>query len=166
VLDGIALAQRAKGALADAEVALRRALAIRERRDGNATDVSATLVALGSVCRDQREVAEGEMHLRRAVDMRRRRSGGDDLAVAVALQELATLYRMEWRLTDAEEVYLRVLAIKEAALGAHHPDVGETLQHLERTYLAQGRHGEADRAHRRAADISASGNTKSQPAVN
>jgi tetratricopeptide (TPR) repeat protein len=91
----------------------------------------------------------------KAVGIRERVLGPDDLLVATALQELATLYRVEWRLAEAERLYLRVLAIRERTLGSRHPDVAETLLHLERTYLGQGNYGDADRAHRRAEGIKA-----------
>ena len=64
-----------------------------------------------------------------------------------------TLYRIDWKLADAERLYVRVLEMRERALGPDHPDVAETLLNLERTYLGLGKHGEADRVHRRAATI-------------
>jgi hypothetical protein len=61
--------------------------------------------------------------------------------------------RGEWKLDEAEQLYLRTLGIRERALGAAHPAVAETLLQLEKTYLALGNNGEADRMHRRAVAI-------------
>jgi tetratricopeptide (TPR) repeat protein len=94
------------------------------------------------VCRDRRKSEEAESLLLAAI-----------AGSLGAVQELATLYRGEWRLAEAERLYLRTLEIRERALGSDHRDVAETLLNLERTYLSLGNHGEADRVRRRAVAI-------------
>jgi hypothetical protein len=42
--------------------------------------------------------------------------------VARSLNNLADLYKRQGRYADAEPLYLRAAAIREAALGANHPD--------------------------------------------
>ncbi|HEY6203203.1 MAG TPA: tetratricopeptide repeat protein, partial [Candidatus Limnocylindria bacterium] len=88
-----------------------------------------------------------------AIEIRQRRDPTNEIAVAASIQELATLCRIDWKLADAERLYMRVLEIRERVLGPDHPAVAETLLNLERTYLGLGNHGEADRVHRRAATI-------------
>jgi tetratricopeptide (TPR) repeat protein len=105
------------------------------------------------VTRDRRNAVEAKALLDRALEIRERRSGKDSLPVAEALQELGTLERAEWRLLDAERLYLQVLDIRERLLGAEHQAVAETLLLLERTYLGLGNYGEADKVHRRAAAL-------------
>jgi tetratricopeptide (TPR) repeat protein len=82
--------------------------------------------------------------------VRERALGPDALLVADALQELAALHRAEWRLPEAERLYLRALSIRERALGPGDRAVATTLLELERTYLALGDYGQADRMRRRA----------------
>jgi tetratricopeptide (TPR) repeat protein len=46
------------------------------------------------------------------------------------LQELASLYRRLYRHTQREETLTRLLALQEATLGEHHPDLAGTLRGL------------------------------------
>ena len=47
----------------------------------------------------------------------------------------------------------RALAIREKALGANHPDVGQTLNNLANVYRDQGKYREAEELHKRALAI-------------
>src|SRR5262249_7907741 len=47
----------------------------------------------------------------------------------------------------------RALVIREQALGANHPDVGQTLNNLARLYRDQGKYGDAERLFKRALTI-------------
>jgi tetratricopeptide (TPR) repeat protein len=53
----------------------------------------------------------------------------------------------------AEGLYKRALAIRETALGANHPDVGQTLNNLALVYLDQGKYSEAEELFKRALAI-------------
>ena len=54
---------------------------------------------------------------------------------------------------EAEGLYKRALAIREKALGANHPDVGQTLNNLASVYRAQGKYSEAEGLYKRALAI-------------
>ena len=54
---------------------------------------------------------------------------------------------------EAEGLYKRALAIREKALGANHPDVGQTLNNLALVYRAQGKYSEAEGLYKRALAI-------------
>src|SRR5262249_49350509 len=54
---------------------------------------------------------------------------------------------------DAEEPLQRALTIREAVLGAQHPDMAQSLNNLAALYDAQGRYGEAEALLKRALAI-------------
>ncbi len=63
--------------------------------------------------------------------------------MATSLQNLALLYAAQGRHAEAEPLYQRSLAIREAALGPEHPDVATGLNNLAELYRDQGNYGEA-----------------------
>ncbi len=56
--------------------------------------------------------------------------GPDHSAVAIRLNNLATLLRDTNRMAEAEPLYRRALAIDEASYGPDHPDVARDLNNL------------------------------------
>ena len=58
------------------------------------------------------------------------RFGADHPDYAVALNKLGIVVQAQGKYTEAEGLYKRALAIREKALGASHPDVGQTLNNL------------------------------------
>jgi tetratricopeptide (TPR) repeat protein len=60
-----------------------------------------------------------------------------------SLNNLGELARRRGNVREAERVFLRALAVKEAGLGAHHPDVATTLNNLAQVYVSQLRDAEA-----------------------
>jgi tetratricopeptide (TPR) repeat protein len=57
--------------------------------------------------------------------------------VADLLQELASLYRIQGRYTEAEPLLKRALAISETVLGPDHPVAGEILSILALLFFEQ-----------------------------
>ncbi len=116
---------RKRAAFADAQVVLRRGLAIAEA--GNAVEpypgIAENIAALAALLRDTNRSAEAEPLLRRSVELCESMFGPDHPNVAVALNELAILLHYSNQLAEAEALYRRALAIDEAALGADHPVV-------------------------------------------
>ena len=60
----------------------------------------------------------------------RRRLAQSTLPVAVALNNLAAIYRAQGRNAEAEPLYKRALAISEKTLGAEHPKIAVLLGNL------------------------------------
>jgi tetratricopeptide (TPR) repeat protein len=56
-----------------------------------------------------------------------------------SLNNLAELARRQGRTAEAERLFARALAVKEAGLGPGHPDVATSLNNLAQIYVAQGR---------------------------
>ncbi|MGH2198978.1 tetratricopeptide repeat protein, partial [Enterococcus faecalis] len=68
--------------------------------------------------------------LLRAVSIREINGAGRSLEVANLLKGMARNYRKMGRYGDADDYYLRALAIKEEILGPNHEDVAESMRSL------------------------------------
>ena len=64
--------------------------------------------------------------------------------VAIWLNNLALLYKLQGRYGDAESLYRRALAIYEKALGPDHQFVAAALNNLAVLYDKQSRYGDAE----------------------
>jgi CHAT domain-containing protein/Tfp pilus assembly protein PilF len=80
----------------------------------------------------------------RVLSIRERELGPNHPDVAVALDNLANLYRIQGRHADAESLLQRSLEIREQALGSDDPDLAGTLLNLGALYLDQDRDAEAE----------------------
>ena len=83
--------------------------------------------------------------------------------VAASLNNLAELYSLQERYTEAEALYLRSLAIREQQLGIEHPAIATSLSNLANLYSLQGRYGEAEPLYLRALAIMFSGLGEDHP---
>ena len=80
----------------------------------------------------------------RLTELARVQKGEYHLDTAKSLVTLASLYNVQRRLTEAEALLKRALAIREQALGATHADTMSILGLLGPIYRAQGRVAEAE----------------------
>ena len=85
----------------------------------------------------------------RLSELVRARKGDDHLDTGTSLVTLAGLYSIQRRLTEAEALLKRALAIREKALGPSHPDTLAILGVLGPIYRALGRGAEAELLERR-----------------
>ena len=85
--------------------------------------------------------------------------------MALALNNLATLYKSQGRYAEAEPLLKRALAIRERALGLDHPDVGLAHNNLAELYRQQGRYAEAEPLLKRALAIFEQALGRDHPAV-
>ncbi len=79
--------------------------------------------------------------------------GSDHIDVAYTLNNLAGLYSVQGRYSDAESQYRRSLKIREKELGPDHLDVAATLYNLAELYRVQGRYSEAETHYKRSLKI-------------
>ena len=70
--------------------------------------------------------------------------GPEHPGVAECLATLVLVYRQQGRLSDAEPLCRRALAIYEKALGTEHPDTVKSLNQLAELYREQGRLSDAE----------------------
>src|ERR1700738_1688779 len=80
----------------------------------------------------------------RVLTIRDKALGHNHPAVAIALDNLANLYRLQGRYADAEPLLQRSLAIREQALGHDDPDTAGSLLNLAALYLDQSRYADAE----------------------
>ncbi len=73
--------------------------------------------------------------------------------MAIALNNLAVLLWATNRLTEAEPLYRRALAIDEKSYGPNHPDVARDLNNLAGLLQGTNRLAEAELLYRRAVAI-------------
>ncbi|WP_347280011.1 tetratricopeptide repeat protein [Leptolyngbya sp. FACHB-8] len=73
--------------------------------------------------------------------------------VAISLNNLAELYRLQGNYEAAEPLYQRSLSIRESALGENHPDVATSLNNLALIYQAQGNYRAAEPLYQRSLSI-------------
>ena len=121
-----------QGKYGEAEELYKRALAIREKALGvNHPDVARTLTNLAMLYWTQGKYREAEGLYKRALAIRETSARRESpRRWAMTLNNLALVYRAQGKYTEAEGLLKRALAIREKALGASHPDVGQTLTNL------------------------------------
>jgi tetratricopeptide (TPR) repeat protein len=93
---------------------------------------------------------ESEKLLKRALELREKSLKPDDPDIGQSLNNLALLYEVQEKYSEAEPLFRRALAIWEKS---EHPDVVASLNNLAALYYAQGRYGEAEPLYRRALAI-------------
>ncbi len=73
--------------------------------------------------------------------------------MAVSLNNLAEIYRLQGKYVEAKPLYKRVLKIREKAFGKYHPDVAQSMSNLACLYYAQGKYDKAESHFKRALEI-------------
>jgi tetratricopeptide (TPR) repeat protein len=142
------------GNFAEAELLLRRALALDERSCGlNHPNVATCLNNLAALLQDTNRVPEAEMLYRRALAIDEQSFGANDPKVATCLNNLAALLHGTNRLQEAEVLYRRALGIDERSYGPNHPRVATHLNNLAQLLRATDRPDEAEPLYRRALAI-------------
>ena len=148
LLDALGLAYDGLGLPEKAEVAHRKARAVREKSLG-----SAHRDAIRSANRHARALWEAgrrdeSVALRQATLARAETAlGPDDLDTLIILSGLAHAYANSGRAEEAIKMHRRLLAGREAKLGADHPDTLSTRGDLAGAYVDAGRHAEGIALH-------------------
>ena len=89
----------------------------------------------------------------KALGIRKKVLGDNHPDVAISLNNLAELYRLQGRYTEAEPLYQQSLAIDKKTLGDNHPDVATGMDNLATFYYLQGRYKEAERLYKESLAI-------------
>lgn len=66
---------------------------------------------------------------------------------------LGLLLYHDSRFEEAEELFIKALAMRERLLAVDHPDVAAALNHLGLVYLAQGKYADAEPLFKRALSL-------------
>jgi tetratricopeptide (TPR) repeat protein len=73
--------------------------------------------------------------------------------IATSINDLAGLYRVQGRYTEAEPLYKQALEMRQKLLGSEHPDIATSLNNLAALYQAQGRYTEAEAFSKKALEM-------------
>jgi len=126
--------------------------AYRESLEADGEHISA-LSNLGAALLDLGDLEGAKLPLQRALELSETTLGLEHPDVATSLNNLALLYVVQDRPSDAEPLYKRSLSIREKALGAENRLVATSLNNLALLYDDQGRYSEAEPLFRRALRI-------------
>ena len=138
----------------EAELLLKRSLALRKRRLGpNHPDVAQSLNNIAILLCNQGKYIEAEPLYRRALEIDKKALSSDHPDVASILSNLAVLLDIQGKYAEAEPLYRRALEIWEKKFGPEHPDVAGSLNNLATLYSKQGKYTKAEPLYRRALKI-------------
>ena len=153
-LNNLAGLYETEGSYAEAELLLKRSLAIRESVLGpDHQAVSESLNNLAGLYETEGRYAEAEPLLKRSLIIRENVLGPDSPEVAHVLVNLAALYSRQSKYPESEQLLKRSLAIWERTLGPDHPEVALILVGFGSLYEIQGRYTEAEPLYRRSLTI-------------
>jgi CHAT domain-containing protein len=139
---------------AEAESAIRRALAIDEKASGpEAFSVMADLNNLAILLEETNHLAEVGPLKRRALAISEKIYGPEHPTVAILLGNLASLLQTTDQWAEAEQLKRRALAIDEKNYGPDHTNVATKLNNLASLLEATNRLAEAEPLYRRALAI-------------
>ena len=152
-LNSLGKAYRNLGIFDSATPLLEKALEVRRSSLGNDhPDVGESLYELGVLLNKKRELVRAEEALNDAAEIQEN-FGSDRLALAATLEQLAYSVVHQHRFSEAEQLGLRALEIKENILGPDHAEVGMILGTLADLHRFQGRLAEAEPLYQRSLAI-------------
>jgi eukaryotic-like serine/threonine-protein kinase len=96
---------------------------------------------------------EAEIHLQRVLELRRKLKGEDDPETALALNNLASLYIYDGKVSQAEPLLVQALKIRIRVLGEQDPVTLVTLGNLASLYRVEGKYPEAEAQYRKVLEI-------------
>lgn len=152
----------AQGQHSQAELLVRRALAILEKSLGDEhLEVASILNTLGDLLYNrapqqdhpsdsQAQYLEAELLVRRSLTIREEALGAEHPEVASSLNNLAALLHLQGKSEEAEQLFRRALSTLQQSLGAQHPDLARSLNNLGLFLHGQGQSKEAEELYRRA----------------
>ncbi len=136
---GVATNLRMLGRIAEAEVLLRRTLAVQERTLGAVHHtVAMTLNNLMGVLAERGALAEARRLCERALAMREQVYPPGHPMTASSVHNLAWLSAAQGRTEEARALYVRAEQMRTAALGADHPDTTKTRSNLAVLAIERG----------------------------
>jgi TonB family protein len=142
-----------RGAFNDAAPLLTRALSISERNaDAEQSDIAICLNDLARICLKQNAYGLAEPLLTRLVAIKQSK-GEYHPEVATVLASLASVRQGLGHHESAEQLWRRVLDIRERTLAPNHFSVASALEHLAESCAARGKFEEALQLYQRAQTI-------------
>lgn len=160
-LSRLATVYFSQGRYEEAEMLLKRALAIWEMQPGAGPwrehpAVMSTLQMLGAIYKMQGRSDQADLLTKRAEEIQREMIGRvpkSPYTDAGRLLSEANTHMSQGRYAEAESLVKRGLEMREKQMGSEHPIVGSTLIQLAGVYSAQSRYAEAEASLKRALSI-------------
>jgi CHAT domain-containing protein/Tfp pilus assembly protein PilF len=141
----LAVLYEEQGKYQEAQAAVERALALREKSAGpDDPAVADQLVELARLQRKQQKLQTAEPLLDRAENIRQNAFGKISAVVADVQIERALLRTAQKRYSDAEPLYQHAIEIKEKVLAVGDPDVADARRLLADNYLEEGHYKDAE----------------------
>ncbi|MGO9461199.1 MAG: tetratricopeptide repeat protein [Rhodomicrobium sp.] len=106
-----------------------------------------------AVLKSQQKFAQALDPAQQAVKLAEREYGPNHLAVATQLEALGLVYRLQFRLADAEPFYRQALSIREHVVGKDHISLAPLLIDLANVHHQQGQYPQAEAYYRRSLQI-------------
>jgi tetratricopeptide (TPR) repeat protein len=138
------------GRYADAEALVSRGIATATETSAPKADLGALRSLRGDVLLFLGKYDEADRELTDATKLLEHEGG---MRLGIALHNLGAVRFYQGRLAESEALYLRALALKQAASPADDASVAETLDNLGVTLNHLGRPAEAEPLHKRAVEI-------------
>ncbi len=153
----LALLYQGQGNYAQAELLLKRALAIREKVPRGESDLRRSLINLASLYRERGNYTQVEPLLQRALAVSEKLTvGKEDRDFAQILDDLALIYYLQGNYTQAESFYQRSLAVSDKLTNGNEFNLSiqaadldainkiNTLNNLATLYLVQRKYSQAE----------------------
>ncbi|MBX9948113.1 MAG: serine/threonine-protein kinase [Candidatus Obscuribacterales bacterium] len=138
----------------EAENAIKRALAIREKAGGpNSLTVADSLNDLGMIYLTEGKTQEAKKLIQRALGIREKALKPDEEDIASSMQAMASIYHKEGKLKDSMAALKRALYIRKRALGTEHLDVATTYNSLGIQHQMAGENDDARQCYEHAKQI-------------
>jgi tetratricopeptide repeat protein len=150
-----ALSAQVMSDYARAETNLRKAVEIREKRNGASDpELCNDLTILGNLYQVRGRTKEAMEMYQRAISIREPNNNGD-LALISPLEELGMTYRSMGRNDDAEKTFLRVLHLMEDHFGLNSSALVDPLSKLASLYQVMGKTANEEQTRKRLQAIQA-----------
>jgi len=152
----LAILRRQQQDFADADKLYRKALEIRERKEGpNHPDVATTLNNLAGLEAAQGNYDAAQPMLERALTIRQTALGNQHVLTAQSMNNLALLYAAQGNAAAAEPLYQQAISVLEKEDGSRSGELDRVLDNYAAMLHETGRDSEADALEAQARGIRA-----------
>ena len=151
VLSELAVVQRAQDQRLAAITSLRQAMVVR-RNARVSEELARDVTLMGALYHEMGEEEMAGNHFQMAISMWNMLPDSG-LQILTAIDPLADIRRNQSRYEKAEELYLWVLRLREAALGPKDPELISTLDSLAYVYFGQKKYAEAETMYKRLLEM-------------
>ena len=151
VLSELAVVQRAQDQRLAAVSSLRQAMVVR-RNQRVTEELARDATLMGTLYHEMGEDEPAGNHYQMAISMWGMLPDSG-LQILTAIDPLADIRRNQSRYEKAEELYMWVLRLREAALGPKDPELISTLDSLAYVYFGQKKYAEAETMYKRLLEM-------------